>query len=60
MSVHVIIYPPAAVPPHPSGKIQSQLLINKGFGVCSVSVQLQGLIKQDGAADVLHCSRLDS
>lgn len=58
MSVRVIIYPPAAVLTHPSGKIQSQLLMNKGFGVCSVSVWLQDPIKRDGGADVLHSSRL--
>lgn len=58
MSVPVIIYLPAAVLTLPSGKIQSQLLMNKRFGVCSVSVQLQGPIKQDGGAHVLHSSRL--
>lgn len=54
MSVPVIIYLPAAVLTHPSGRIQSQLLMNKGFGVCSVLVQIQGPIKQGGGAHVLQ------
>lgn len=32
MSAHVVICPPAAVPTRASGKMQSQLLMNKDLG----------------------------